>query len=262
MIFSFSRSPEDAERYFRIIQEGIGVRRHYDFVIWLQGEIQHYLPHEIMLAAWGDFNSNLIRYDIASALLGVRTDYANMESLSPLLQGLFNRWIELDKVPYTLGAGESGFLLEDEERGLQCPLGGALQGMRSILIHGISDERGHHDCLYLIFSSKKTLDTSMVNTIEVLLPYIDNALGRITPLPRCEHPAPSLQYIEDYGLSKREREVLNCVRMGKTNSEIAAVLGISIFTVTSHLQDIFQELDGCNRIQAGSKIAQIPADDK
>ena len=99
MVFSFSPSAEDAERYFQIIQEGMGVRRHYDFLIWLQGEIQHYLPHEIMLAAWGDFNSNLIRYDIVSALLGVRTDYANMESLSPLLQGLFNRWIELDKVP-------------------------------------------------------------------------------------------------------------------------------------------------------------------
>ncbi|MEP6877583.1 MAG: XrtB/PEP-CTERM-associated transcriptional regulator EpsA [Nitrosospira sp.] len=262
MVFSFSPSAEDAERYFQIIQEGMAVRRHYDFLIWLQGEIQHYLPHEIMLAAWGDFNSNLIRYDIVSALLGVRTDYANMESLSPLLQGLFNRWIELDKVPYALSVGESGFLLEDEERGLQCPLGGALQSMRSILIHGISDERGRHDCLYLIFSSRKTLDTSMVNTIEVLLPYIDSALGRITPLPYCDHPAPALQNIEDYGLSNREMEILNYVRMGKTNSEIAAVLGISIFTVKNHLQNIFKKLDVYNRIQAVSKIAQIPADDR
>ena len=262
MVFSFSSSHEDAERSFRIIQEGIAVRRHYDFLIWLQGEIQHYLPHEIMLAAWGDFNSDIIRYDVVSALLGVRTDYANMESLSPLLQGLFNRWIELDKAPYTLSVGESGFLLEDEERGLQCPLGGALQGMRSVLIHGISDERGHHDCLYLFFSSKKTLDTSMVNTIEVLLPYIDSALGRITPLPYCDDPAPSPQNIDDYGLSNREIEILNCVRMGKTNSEIAAVLGISIFTVKNHLQNIFKKLDVYNRIQAVSKIAQIPADDR
>jgi len=50
--------------------------------------------------------------------------------------------------------------------------------------------------------------------------------------------------------------------MGKTNSEIAAVLGISIFTVKNRLQNIFQKLNGYNRIQAVSRIAQIPADDR
>ncbi|MDQ3185600.1 MAG: hypothetical protein M3Q16_03875 [Pseudomonadota bacterium] len=116
------------------------MRRHYDLLIWLQGEVQHYLPHEIMLAAWGDFRSNLICYDIVSALVGVRTEHANPESLSPLLQGLFNRWTGLGKIPYTLGVGESGFLLE--ERGLQCSLGMALLGMRSSLIHGIGGALG------------------------------------------------------------------------------------------------------------------------
>lgn len=238
------------------------MRRHYDFLIWLQGEIQHYLPHEIMLASWGNFNSNLICYDIVSALLGVRTDHADTESLSPLLQGLFNRWIELDKAPYTLSVGESGFLLEDEERGLQCALGTALQGMRSLLIHGISDERGHHDCLYLIFSSKRKLETATINAIEVLLPYIDSALGRITPLPYCAHPSPFSQNIDSYGLSHREIEILNCVKIGKTNSEIAAFLGISIFTVKNHLQNIFKKLDVYNRIQAVSKVSQMHADGK
>ena len=261
MAFSFSLSADDAKRYSRIIQEGIGVRRHYDFLLWLQGEIQHYLPHEIMLAAWGNFHSNLIQYDIVSALLDVRTDHTNMESLSPLLQELFHRWIKLDKTPYALSVGESGvLLLEYEERGLQCPLGLALQGMQSLLVHGISDERGHHDCLYLIFSSKKKLDPSTINAIEVLLPYIDSALGRITPLPHCGQPVPPSQNIDDFGLSNREIEILNCVRIGKTNSEIAAALGISIFTVKNHLQNIFKKLDVYNRIQAVSKVAQVPAD--
>jgi transcriptional regulator EpsA len=262
MVLSSPFSAEDAKRHSRIIQEGIAVRRHYDFLIWLQGEIQHYLPHEIMLSAWGNFNANLINYDIVSALLGVRTDDTNMESVSPLLQGLFNRWIELDKVPYALSVGESGFLLEDEERGLRCPLGIALQGMRSLLIHGISDERGNHDCLYLIFSSKKKLDASSIDAIEILLPYIDSALGRLKPLPYCGHHVSSTPNIEDYGLSNREIEILNCVKIGRTNSEIATVLGISIFTVKNHLQNIFKKLDVYNRIQAVSKVAKIPADDK
>ena len=80
-----------------------------DLFLWLQGEIQHYLPHEIMLAAWGDFRSNLIHHDIVSALIGVRTEHSDVTSLSPLLEGLFNRWLELGRRPYELGAGETGF---------------------------------------------------------------------------------------------------------------------------------------------------------
>ena len=53
MGFVSSFPPEHLQRYFRIIQEGLAVRRHVDLLKWLQGETQHYLPHEIMLAAWG-----------------------------------------------------------------------------------------------------------------------------------------------------------------------------------------------------------------
>ena len=48
-----SLSSDHLQRYFRIIQEGVAVRRHFDLLKWLQGEMQHYLPHEIMLVAWG-----------------------------------------------------------------------------------------------------------------------------------------------------------------------------------------------------------------
>src|SRR5574340_1143782 len=73
MNFSSSLSGDHFQRYFRIVQEGLTVRRHIDLLRWLQGEVQHYLPHEIMLAAWGDFDSNAACYDIVSSLPGVRT---------------------------------------------------------------------------------------------------------------------------------------------------------------------------------------------
>ena len=58
MGFFSSLSADHLQRYFRIIQEGLAVRRHSDLLRWLQGEIQHYLPHEIMVAAWGDFGAD------------------------------------------------------------------------------------------------------------------------------------------------------------------------------------------------------------
>jgi transcriptional regulator EpsA len=257
MGFFSSLSADHLQRYSRIIQEGIAVRQHSDLLRWLQGEVQHYLPHEIMLAAWGDFEANFIRHDIVSALPGVRTAHLDPAGLSPLLRGLYAHWIELGRMPCASGVGKSGIL--PEVSGLQCSFGKALQNMRSSLLHGISDKRGRHDCLYVIFSSKDKLDSSTLSAMEILLPYLDTALRRVAPLP--PHP-PLLSDVPesgDFGLSERESEIMDWVRMGKTNAEIGSILCISSFTVKNHLQHIFKKLDVYNRMQAVSKIERSPS---
>jgi transcriptional regulator EpsA len=267
MAFFTSLSIDQLQRYSRIIQEGIAVRRHCDLLGWMQGEIQHYLPHEIMLVAWGDFASGAIRHDIISALPGVRTAYLEPEGLSPLLRRLYNYWVELGRMPCSSGTDEPGLLQED--MGLHCAFGKALQGMRSTLLHGISDKRGRHDCLYILFSSEDRFNASTLNAMEILLPYIDTALRRVAPL---SPPSVAVSFLsqeepgmgeaeagEDYGLSKREAEIMDWVRMGKTNAEIGSILSISSFTVKNHLQHIFKKLDVYNRMQAVSKIERHPS---
>lgn len=254
MVFSSSLSDEHLERYFRIIREGMAVRRHSDLLRWLQGEVQHYLPHEIMLAAWSDFGASHFRHDLVSALPGVRTEHLNPENLSGLLRGLHNCWVELGKAPYRLSVGASGFLFEDLHP--QGALGEALHGMRSLLIHGISDERGGQDCLYVIFSSNDNFNDATFSAVESLLPYLDTALRRIAPLARAGAPllTEASKHSENHGLSAREVEILDWVRMGKTNPEIASILGISTYTVKNHLRHIFKKLDVYNRTQAASKV--------
>jgi len=262
MTFLSSLSAEDLGRYSALVREAIGIRRHFELLRWLQGDVQVFLPHEIMIAAWGDFGLGLIHHDIVSALPGVRTEASDAASLSALLRGLFNRWVELGKAPYTLGVGEAGFLLNDRE--LQCALGDALQGMRSSMVHGISDERGRHDCLYVTFSSKADLDNNTRGAMDFLLPYLDTALRQVAHLPRQQrglHAAPvpepePAKVGEGLGLSDREAEIMEWVRMGKTNSEVGSILDISAFTVKNHLQRIFKKLDVYNRVQAVSKFEQ------
>ena len=267
MGFLTSLSADHLQRYSRIIQEGISVRRHLDLLRWLQGEVQHYLPHEIMLAAWGDFGANFIRYDIVSTLPGVRTEHLVPAHLSPLLRSLYKRWVKMGRMPCT-SRGHSGILYENSS--LQCSFGRALQGMRSSLLHGISDERGRHDCLYVIFSSQDELDRSTLGAMEILLPYLDTALRRVAPLPHVSQQDSFLadtlesadhalsgyeaEISEDHGLSKREAEIMDWVKMGKTNAEIGSILCISSFTVKNHLQHIFKKLAVYNRMQAVSKI--------
>ena len=54
------------------------------------------------------------------------------------------------------------------------------------------------------------------------------------------------------GLSPRQAEVLRWVARGKTNEEIAGILGLSLFTVKAHLRAIFGILMVENRNAAGA----------
>jgi DNA-binding CsgD family transcriptional regulator len=114
--------------------------------------------------------------------------------------------------------------------------------MQSILIHGISDKRGQHDCLYVIFGSGKKFATSSFSAFNILLPLVDNALGKIDPLPLHHKLGQPLSNSRGNPLTRRECEIMNWTKEGKITSEIAAILGISTFSVTDHLRSIFKKL--------------------
>ena len=260
-------SNADLKRYFALVEQALGVRRHFDLLLWLQGDVQHFLPHEIMIAAWGDFRLGLIAHDIVSALPGVRTERASAASVSPMLSGLFKRWIELGRKPFVLRVGEGGFNFDQTILGGE--LGGALKNVRSVLIHGICDERGRHDCLYVLFSAAGVHEDMARPTMEILLPYIDTALRQVPQLRTddtnltADEPigAPSAAHSNghscdalEHGLSEREMEIMTWVKAGKTNQEIGMILDISAFTVKNHLKRIFKKLTVYNRMQAVSKF--------
>jgi len=54
---TFPLTADESARFFRVVSECGRIRRHYDIYRWLGGEVQHFLPHEILLSAWGDFDS-------------------------------------------------------------------------------------------------------------------------------------------------------------------------------------------------------------
>jgi two-component system, NarL family, response regulator LiaR len=56
--------------------------------------------------------------------------------------------------------------------------------------------------------------------------------------------------IEESHLTPREREVLDCIVKGMSNSEIAEVLSVSASTAKKHVTNILAKLDVSNRAQA------------
>lgn len=255
MSFPASLPAADLGRYFKVVQDAVTIRNHYELLQWLQGEIQSYLPHEIMIAAWGDFHLGLIRHDIVSNLPGVRTEHYNAELLHPFLRQMFDHWVAMGKRSFSLVSGKTGFTLGGSD--IRCTLGGALKNMRSSIIHGISDERGRHDCLYVMLSTRVEHEELARKAMQNLLPYIDVALRQVAHLPRqteTRKPLESATEISGEQLSTREIEILKRVQQGKTNSEIAQILDISSFTVKNHLQRVFKKLGVFNRTQAVSQF--------
>ncbi len=62
------------------------------------------------------------------------------------------------------------------------------------------------------------------------------------------------------GLTEREREVLGLVAWGRTNAEIAAVLGLSVRTVQKHLERVYRKLGVRSRSQAAAAARAAGAD--
>jgi DNA-binding CsgD family transcriptional regulator len=60
------------------------------------------------------------------------------------------------------------------------------------------------------------------------------------------------------GLSPREQEIARMVASGYTNKQIASVLGISTWTVSTHLRRIFCKLDVGTRAAMVARLFAIP----
>jgi DNA-binding CsgD family transcriptional regulator len=76
-------------------------------------------------------------------------------------------------------------------------------------------------------------------------------------LLRAEDPALELARLSHLGLGARTTEVLYWLSKGKTNKEIAIILGIVAETVKTHLKDIYLQLHLENRATAAAMISAV-----
>lgn len=257
----------ELQHLLQAVDESLGISSHLQLFNWLQQGVRPFIPHDIVIAAWGDFSLGLVRYDLVSALPGLRTDDLDEGVLHPFVCDLFVRWQHSNLTPYAV-VSSHGFNTHYRSHH---ELIEKLRVMPSALVHGIKDQRGRHDCLYIFLGpSELGLDRPR-SLLRYLLPYVDAAFRQVAHLPEQYLPpvglavvdapdlAPAIAGVDDtatdeFGLSAREHDIMEWVRAGKTNQEIGMILDISAFTVKNHIQRIFKKLNVVNRAQAVSKM--------
>ena len=198
--------PDEQLGFLQIAEAAQRIAQHIDLFLWLQGDLQRHLPHEVLIAAWGDFASGAVSFDVVSPLPQLRTERLYLwnpagsaaETLPaccglrpdgvrcgviPFLVDLHARWRAAGRAPYA-----SHFRPEDGGRGFICPecdneSFALMATMQSCLVHGFADRRGRSDCLYVLLSAQELLAPRFRRALRFLLPYIDFSLRQVAHLP-------------------------------------------------------------------------------
>lgn len=245
---------EDDHYFMNVLQPALRAKTHLDLFLWMQGDFQLLLPHDIFAAVWTDERLENFQVDLISAMPQMRTAQMLGGEIMPLFRSLLLHWRAIGQYPFCIKR-PAGFVLKPYGDNLSS-INSGFGSMRSALASGIQDQRERHQCLYVAFSRSELPPPSAAKYLRMLTPHIDFALRQVTPLPSpCAFETkPDKADCTDFGLTPRELEIMKWVGAGKTNEVIGVILNISIFTVKNHLKRIFEKLAVTNRAQAVSKL--------
>ena len=249
----------EGEKFMRVVAQGSRLTRHYELFQLLQGEdIQHFIPHQIMISAWCDSEESSPKIDVISAVPGVRTGLLNCCAIDELIKDLCRRWLLRGRRPLLYSSATDARLVRSN---CNCALHKYLQGSWSLLVHGVTSARDNSQSLYLVLNANAVVSGYGIEQyrllVDPLIAQIDVAFRRIEALKVTESSANKEYPTIREALSMREEEVLRWVSEGRTNAEIAEVLNISPFTVKNHVQQIMRKLDAANRTEAVATYRQI-----
>lgn len=246
-----------ADSLLSIFQGALSARNQAGWSRWLQGEVQMFLPHEALIAAWGDFKSPLLAYEVITRSPSLSADHLPRREIELLMVALREKWIAAGREPLQVAR-------EELRKGPH-----AVAFAACALVHGVQDHRSHYDCMYLFLGPEELASAFSRKLCGIALPFIDTGFRQLAdsaPAVGGTHPADvhgDPVWGEGAGgergsaLSARELEIMDWVRMGKTNSEIAMILNLSTFTVKNHMRRIYKKLDVLNRAQAVGSLDRM-----
>lgn len=258
-------SQREQEYLLHAIEAALELPTPAAFFLWAQGQLQALLPHQLMVCLQFDGDDELQRVE---CLHGKPLAAAVLRQLADPRDGLALRLARHARasgqmpgmLATCLASGDAA--LAD----LLVPLSHC--GFDNVLLHGTARLAGGASC-FLLFGLPHRPGAREAYFLRLLLPHLHLALCGLPGGVRPGLAMPADADAAAYGrgamayaarepdlarpLSARERQVLHWLREGKSNDEIAQILGISGLTVKNHLQRLYRLLGVSNRTHAVSR---------
>jgi transcriptional regulator EpsA len=236
-------SRQEQEYLLRAIESGLRVASMREFFLWTQGQLQALLPHQVMVALQFSPSGALRRLECLHATVLPPRAAALHDRGDGLALRIARHCMQGARLPAMGDAGDAGVLDGFREEMLEA-------GFDSVLVHG-TGPLAEGASVFLLFGLPMRPGPRHAYFLELLLAHLHLALLR---LPAPEGRAARLPA---RALSSREAEIVGWLREGKTNEEMAQLLGISALTVKNHLQRIYRLLGVGNRAHALARCLEL-----
>lgn len=230
----------EKEAFFSLIDACHAVRSETGFDDRIYPILQDLIPHRSFICGIAMLQKPSI---VKAISVGFPPEYA-AQQIGPggsIRSPLLRQWLSKD-IPSPV------FLRENEVTILQASQDWVWKerlmnlGVQSLAAHGLRDVSGYA-MSYFCFSDVDSDRANLDMMLRMIVPHLHVAL--------MQESMPSAS-VKNPMLSEREKDVLELVCGGKTNSEIAYILGISAWTVKIHVRNFMSKLNVSTRSQAAA----------
>jgi transcriptional regulator EpsA len=130
-----------------------------------------------------------------------------------------------------------------------------LHDLRNTLAHGVQDLTGTLSSFFVFSRLAGEVGERHAFWLRVLTPHLHQALAQA--LPTIDDYEGRLGAPAARRLSPRQRDILHWLHEGKTNWEIAQILGLTALNVKYHVDQIYAKLEVRSRAQAVAKAQEM-----
>lgn len=241
-------SSQDEEHLVRILEAAPNIHRLQQLFLWVRGQFQTLLPHDIMVCISLSGANEVERIEcLHSKVYQPR----QLDRLCDPVDGIAVQLVGYCRDKHILPCMVDQTCLDelhppDEFRQV---IGEAHLG--NAIVHGTGNLRGGNT-FFALFSLHSAAKRRHAMFMELLLPSLHLAFLRLTAADGSGEAGSAAQSSAQV-LTQREIEVMRWATAGKTNQEIGMILELSTLTVKNHMRRIYKKLDVHNRAQAASR---------
>lgn len=245
---------QDRVRFSDAVEASFAVSSRQQFFVWSQSTLQSLIPHEILICGIDDGSRQGMSVHRFSASRYFRQEHFDV--IADPLHGLLPKLMAVAEKCHesTLfsprpegspsGPADAGLLVLVE--------GNEMKNLAARLVHGT---RGKVEAFYVFSRISRALDDRLGYFTELMVPHVHLTFLRVLGAERDES-TPNTQRAGRL-VTPRQEEILNLIKNGKTNAEIAELLSCSPWTIKNHIQAILRKLGSNTRTHAISRAMTL-----